>query len=106
MEQNQQPQEHQAEEKNMKMIEIMTEETTSTKQKVMPLKRKVTVLSKMMILKLVKRIRVLMIEMLVSQRSFIKCGVIFLHPLMRVKLWESDLQGYVYETKRSKRGEY
>ena len=51
MEQNQQPQEHQAEEKNMKMIEIMTEETTSKKQKVMPLKRKVTVLSKMMILK-------------------------------------------------------
>ena len=69
---------------------------TSKKEKVMPLKRNVTALRKIMILKIVKRIRVLMIEMLMSQRNFMKHGAIFLYPLMRLKLWENG-------TKRSKR---
>ena len=67
---------------------------TSKKNNVMPLKRKVAVLRKMMILKIVKRMGVLM-EMLMSQRSCMKHGVVFLCPLMRVKLWESSLQRYM-----------
>ena len=58
-------------------------------------KRKVAVLRKMIILKIVKRMRVLMMELLMSQKSFVKHGIIFLCPLMIVKLWESCLHGYM-----------
>ena len=67
--------------------------TLKKNKNAMPLKRKVGVLRKMMILKIVKRMRVLMMEM--SQRSFMKHGFVFLCPLMRLKFWESRLQGYV-----------
>ena len=70
-------------------------ESDNFKEEVMPLKRKVTVLRKMMILKMVKRVRVVMIETLMSQRSFMKHGITFLHPLMRVKLWKSGFQEYM-----------
>ena len=74
-----QQQQHQPEEKtNMKIIQI---EVTLKKLKKMSLKGKVTVLRKM-ILKIVERMRVLMMELLMSQRSFMKHGVNFLHPLM------------------------
>ena len=69
--------------------------TLKKNKNAMPLKRKVGVLRKMMILKIVKRMRVLMMEMLMSQRSFMKHGFVFLCPLMRLKFWESRLQGYV-----------
>ena len=62
----------------MKIIQI---EVTLKKLKKMSLKGKVTVLRKM-ILKIVKRMRVLMMELLMPQRSFMKHGVNFLHPLM------------------------
>ena len=43
---------------------------------------------KVMILEIMKRMRVLMMEMLMSERSFLKHIVSFLYPLIRVKLWE------------------
>ena len=61
----------------------------------MLLRRKVVVLRKMMILKIVKRMRVLMMETLMSQRNLIKHGLIFLCPLMKVKLRKSSLLGYM-----------
>ena len=67
----------------------------TSKEKVMPLKRNVTALRKIMILKIVKRMKVLMIEMLMSQRNFMKHGAVLLYPLMRLKLWENGLQRYM-----------
>ena len=40
-----------------------------------------------------------MMEMLISQRNFMKYDVIFLHPLMRVKSWENGFHGYIKQSK-------
>ena len=71
----------------MKMIQIVMKVITSKKKDVVPLKRKRGVLR--------KRMRVLMIEMLMSHKSFMRYGVVFLFPLMRNIFWESGLQGYM-----------
>ena len=67
---------------------------TLTNNNVMHLKRKVAVLKKMMTLKIMKRMKVLMMDMLMSQRSFMTHGVVILSPLRRVKLWESEAKDY------------
>ena len=71
----------------MKMIQIVMKVITSKKKDVVPLKRKRGVLK--------KRMRVLMIEMLMSHKSFMRYSVVFLFPLMRKIFWESGLQGYM-----------
>ena len=71
----------------MKMIQIVMNVITSKKKDVVPLKRKRGVLR--------KRMRVLMIEMLMSHKSFMRYSVVFLFPLMRKIFWESGLQGYM-----------
>ena len=53
---------------------------TLANNNVMHLKRKVAVLRKMMTLKIVKRMKVLMMDMLMSQRSFMTHGVVILSP--------------------------
>ena len=71
----------------MKMIQIVMKVITFKKKDVVPLKRKRGVLR--------KRMRVLMIEMLMSHKSFMRHGVVFLCPLVRKNFWESGLQGYM-----------
>ena len=69
----------------MKLSQIVIEMIYNLKKKnVMPLKMKVSILRKMMILKIVNKMRELMMEMLMPWKSFMKHGVVVLCPLSEI----------------------